>query len=63
MPDLSHKIWTSFRGAGHVSDCPFREEILREPFVVKGGKVDVPQKPGLGVDINPKVMERYLVKL
>jgi L-alanine-DL-glutamate epimerase-like enolase superfamily enzyme len=46
-----------------VSDCPLREEILEEPFVVKGGRVDVPRKPGLGVDINSKVMDRYLVKL
>jgi L-alanine-DL-glutamate epimerase-like enolase superfamily enzyme len=46
-----------------VTDCPLREEILEEPFAVQGGKVAVPGKPGLGVGINQKVLERYQVEL
>ena len=45
-----------------VSDCPLREEIIQERFVVEGGKVAVPQKPGLGVTINHDAAERYRVK-
>lgn len=46
-----------------VSDCPLREEILEEPFMVKDGKVEIPQKPGLGININSKVAKKYKVRL
>ena len=45
-----------------VSDCPLRDEIIEEPFTVTGGTVAIPNKPGLGVELNQKMVERYLVK-
>lgn len=46
-----------------VSDCPIREEILEEPFVVEHGKVNIPQKPGLGININFNIVKKYEVPL
>ncbi len=45
-----------------VSDCPLRDEIIEEPFTVNAGKVTIPNKPGLGVELNQKMVERYLVR-
>lgn len=38
---------------------PLRDELLREKFVVKDGFVNVPQKPGLGIEINMDILEKY----
>ncbi|MFQ9444252.1 MAG: mandelate racemase/muconate lactonizing enzyme family protein [Vescimonas sp.] len=62
--------------AGAVSNCPFieycydppywpyevRDMMLTEPLVVdKDGYIAVPQKPGLGVEINHELMDKYTV--
>ena len=40
---------------------PLREELSREPIRFEDGVVRVPQGPGLGITINPEVLERYRV--
>jgi galactonate dehydratase len=44
---------------------PLREELIGEPVAavrnLKKGKVRVPQKPGLGIEIDQKVLEKYTV--
>lgn len=62
--------------AGAVQNCPFieycydppnweyatRDIMLREPLVVDGeGYIQVPQKPGLGVELNHELMDKYTV--
>ena len=62
--------------AGAVNNCPFieycydpphwdykiRDLMLTEPLVVdKDGYINVPQKPGLGVEINHELMDRYTI--
>jgi L-alanine-DL-glutamate epimerase-like enolase superfamily enzyme len=42
-----------------VTDSPLRRELLAEPFQVIGGSVAVPQKPGLGIEINRAVLKKY----
>ncbi|WHH57680.1 mandelate racemase/muconate lactonizing enzyme family protein [Petroclostridium sp. X23] len=42
-----------------VWDTPIRKEMLIEDFIVKDGYVDVPQKPGLGIEIDDKAIEKY----
>ena len=37
------------------------ETDLTEPFVLKDGHIDVPTKPGIGVDPIPEVIERFAV--
>lgn len=45
---------------------PLRDEIVTEPYAavhnLKDGKVPVPDKPGLGIEIDQRVLEKYLVK-
>ncbi len=44
-----------------VTDSALRRELLAEPFRVVGGRVAVPTKPGLGIEINPETVKRYSV--
>jgi L-alanine-DL-glutamate epimerase-like enolase superfamily enzyme len=38
---------------------PLAEEILREPFEIDHGDLFVPKGPGLGIDIDERVIEKY----
>jgi D-galactarolactone cycloisomerase len=46
-----------------LHDNPLRDELIRDPIAIdanlKDGKIPVPAKPGLGVEIDQKVLERY----
>jgi L-alanine-DL-glutamate epimerase-like enolase superfamily enzyme len=42
-----------------VTDSALRRELLAEPFKVSKGRVSVPMKPGLGVEINSETVEAY----
>jgi L-alanine-DL-glutamate epimerase-like enolase superfamily enzyme len=46
-----------------VTESGIRKELLANPFVQKDGYVDVPQRPGLGIELNPDVIRKYGVKL
>jgi len=45
-----------------VTDSAIRKELLVKPFVQKDGFVEVPQNPGLGIDLNPEVIRKYGVR-
>jgi L-alanine-DL-glutamate epimerase-like enolase superfamily enzyme len=38
---------------------PMQHELVKEPFEQKGGWIEVPNKPGLGVEIDETVLEKY----
>jgi len=38
------------------------DELLTEPFKLKHGQFEVPNKPGLGITLNEKTMRKYAVK-
>jgi D-galactarolactone cycloisomerase len=40
---------------------PFRDLLSREPITLNRGKVKIPTKPGLGIDIDRGVLDRYRV--
>lgn len=42
-----------------VTESPIRKELLVKPFVQKDGYVDVPDSPGLGIELNPEVIQKY----
>jgi L-alanine-DL-glutamate epimerase-like enolase superfamily enzyme len=44
-----------------VTESAIRKELLTEPFVQKDGFIEVPQKPGLGIEINYETIEKYRV--
>jgi L-alanine-DL-glutamate epimerase-like enolase superfamily enzyme len=33
--------------------------MLEEPIVAKNGFVEIPDKPGLGVEVNEEALEKY----
>ncbi len=39
-----------------------REDILATPFPVEDGKVVVPEGPGLGIDVNEDLLDKYAVR-
>ena len=44
-----------------VTDSALRRELLAEPFEVSNGRVSVPMKPRLGVEINSETVAAYSV--
>ena len=42
-----------------TSSHPFRNELTDLPLRQKQGWVEIPQKPGLGIDVNRKILEKY----
>ena len=42
---------------------PLRTDLLREPLVLDAGRVSVPSGPGLGVDVDETVLQRYAQKV
>jgi len=41
----------------------FRRELLKNPIQVKKGYVEVPDKPGLGIELNEDALEKYTLIL
>lgn len=41
------------------SSHPFRQELVAEPFRLQDGWVQVPDRPGLGIEIDREVVARY----
>mgnify|MGYP000176886677 CR=1 FL=1 len=41
------------------SPNPLRSDLLEDPFDPTGGSLDVPQEPGLGIEIDAEALERY----
>jgi D-galactarolactone cycloisomerase len=42
-----------------TSSHPFREELTDSPLRQRGGWVDVPQRPGLGIEVNSEVVAKF----
>src|SRR5262249_9069857 len=40
----------------------YEDDILAEPLPITGGRACAPERPGLGVDLDEKKVERYRVK-
>lgn len=44
-----------------VADTPINKHLTRQSFPLEDGLVRVPTAPGLGIDLDPEVLERYAV--
>ena len=42
-----------------VYENPFRDEIVTKKFELKKGYFDVPTGPGLGIEIDEKLVKKY----
>ena len=43
----------------NVTDNPLRTDLLVEPFRPKAGMLSVPEKPGLGIELNTETVAKY----
>jgi len=44
-----------------VEETPIRLEVTKQKMPVVDGYVEVPESPGLGIDLNEETIERYQV--
>jgi len=42
-----------------LCDSPLRRELVNEPLRMEGGVVKLPERPGLGIELNPEALEEY----
>jgi L-alanine-DL-glutamate epimerase-like enolase superfamily enzyme len=46
-----------------VEQSPLRQKLTRQRFpLAEDGFVPVPEEPGLGVDLDEEIVEKYLVR-
>ena len=43
-------------------DSHLRRELVSEPLVMENGVIPLPDKPGLGIELNRDALERYAWK-
>jgi D-galactarolactone cycloisomerase len=43
------------------SEHPIRMAIIEEPIMQKAGWVDIPTRPGLGIEIDRQAVEKFLI--
>lgn len=41
---------------------PIRDAVVKDPITPKGGFMEIPDKPGLGVEVDRRTLEKYAVK-
>jgi L-alanine-DL-glutamate epimerase-like enolase superfamily enzyme len=46
----------------NVTSGPLSREICREPIRLRDGYLEVPQGPGLGVEVDESVLAKYRVE-
>jgi L-alanine-DL-glutamate epimerase-like enolase superfamily enzyme len=44
-----------------LSESPLRKELVQDELTMIDGKIPLPQKPGLGVELNRESLERFKV--
>ena len=56
IPNAGHYLELSIEGSDYY---PWQQELfLGDPFAVRDGKVQIPSRPGWGIDINPRWLEQ-----
>jgi L-rhamnonate dehydratase len=46
-----------------VTESAIRKELLLKPFIQKDGFIEVPEVPGLGIELNPEVIRKFGVNI
>jgi len=64
IPPAHHALFAALSEAGPSleydrSTHPFRRELVAEPVDQHGGWVDIPMKPGLGITVDRRVVEKF----
>ena len=48
---------------GQVAGIYYTDDLIAEPFVFKDGAIQVPDRPGMGIDVDEAKVERYRVEI
>jgi len=59
VASISNHLVLEMQRTWHWSCPAFRTEIVEEPLEPKRGYLEVPKKPGLGIELNEEAMEKY----
>jgi D-galactarolactone cycloisomerase len=60
IPVANHSLYpTDILLEFDTSSHPFRNELTSYPLKQSGGWVEIPQKPGLGIEVSRDIIERY----
>ena len=43
------------------SDHPFRQQLIKQPWSMVGGMIEIPDGPGLGIEVNMSKVEEYRI--
>jgi len=57
---IPNAIFQEFPAPGEGT--PLNTDLVSPPFIARGGYLEIPAGPGLGIDLVPEVVQRYLVQ-
>jgi galactonate dehydratase len=44
-----------------MGDVPWKDRMLDHPLIIKNGYIEMPNRPGLGIELNKKELNKHLV--
>ena len=47
---------------GRIGGIYYNDDLLKQPMTMKDGAIEVPTKPGFGIDVDESKIEKYRVK-
>ena len=63
FPEVSAHLMMVTPTADWLEWVDWQNPIIKDPYLVKDGNLIIPEKPGIGIDWNEKVLEKYSVNL
>lgn len=48
--------------SGQIGGIYYKDDLLKEPMKFVDGAIEVPEKPGMGIDVDEKKIEKYRVR-
>ena len=58
-PEVGSHLMRVSKSAHWLEWLDWADEILIDPFVIEDGHVQIPNKPGIGLEWNEKVVKKY----
>ncbi len=62
FPDFSVHLVAAIPHGLVAEYLPWWDRIYREPYPVKEGFIEVPQVPGIGLELDPAVLRKYAMR-
>ena len=62
IPEIGVHLVTATPGATWVEWMPWAEPLLTDPLLIRAGMVYVPERPGAGMDFEPRAVARFMIE-